>query len=176
MRLQPISASPNSIYPLATPIFTVEGLLLRRSGLNRHVAASSEFDHERVNQPHHSPLRHSLLTDTWMRRAAMTSARCLKRTCERLAGWIRGPTCRSDAVRCSPGRSNTSVDGCDQAMQLAEKAFHTACARPLNFSYLAHRGTPRIASRRRLRRPARETPHRSPSSSWTAKRHLAAGN
>jgi len=43
-----------------------------------------------------------------------------------LPGWLRASTCRPDAVRWSPGRPSAGVDGCDQAIQLAEKAFHTA--------------------------------------------------
>ncbi len=41
-------------------------------------------------------------------------------------GWVRAPRCRPDAVRWSAGRPNAGVDGCDQAIQLAEKAFNTA--------------------------------------------------
>ena len=43
-----------------------------------------------------------------------------------LPGWIRPPTCRPDAVRFSAGRPNAGVDGCDQVILLAEKAFDTA--------------------------------------------------
>jgi hypothetical protein len=35
---------------------------------------------------------------------------------------------QADAVRWSMGRPNAGVDGCDQAIQLAEKAVHTAYA------------------------------------------------
>jgi UDPglucose 6-dehydrogenase len=37
-------------------------------------------------------------------------------------GWVRAPRCRPDAVRWSAGRPNTGVDGCDQAIRLAENA------------------------------------------------------
>jgi hypothetical protein len=40
-------------------------------------------------------------------------------------GWICAPKCRPNADQRSAGRPNAGVDGYDQAIHLAEKAFHT---------------------------------------------------
>jgi hypothetical protein len=56
-------------------------------------------------------------------RLAWCSANEEKRARERVAGMDSTPTCRPAVVQWSAWRPNAGVDGCDQAMQLAEKAF-----------------------------------------------------